>query len=150
MTKHVVTDGTEHHADVLFTELVVCERDGDIFRTAARSKNYQRSGAMTADYVRELVGKLSVLLAEYDAERGATAPPVDDLELTRDGDAITFTLYVKKKVAGQGRVTKAAALKARDWLDDNLPPSKVVKLRRDGAQGSLIALLLALAPVIPV
>jgi hypothetical protein len=141
-----VSDGTEHAAHVLFTELVMCKRDGDIFYAGGRSKDYHRCGAMTSDYVRELVSQLSALLAEYDAERGIKAPPLDGISLARDGDCLQFALSLDGKPAGAGRVTKDVARKAKAFLDEFFDGPKVVSLRRRGAE--IAAWMVALMPAL--
>lgn len=129
-------------AHVLFTELVICERDGDIFYAGGRSNKYRRTGAMTADYVRALVSGLSQLLAEYEAERGITPPPLDGVELTRDGDVIAFVLSHNGKPHSAGRVTRAAARKAKAWLDEFFDGPNLVRLRRRASDALVWAVLL--------
>ena len=128
----IVTDGTEHGAHVLFTDLVVCERVGDIFHAGGRSANYERRGAMTAEYVRQLVDGLGRLLAEYDAERGCVAAaPIDDIALAAlPCGQVQFTLKRGIDVAGVGAVTESVAYKAKCFLDTLFDGPNIVRLRR--------------------
>jgi len=125
-----VSDSTEHGAHVLFTELVSCERVGAVFYTKARSNHYERSGAMTVEYVRELVRQLVEKLREYDTETGARQPLVDGITLKRDGDAIAFKLTLAGALFGEGAVTLDVGRKAKAWLDDQFGPGNVVKFRK--------------------
>ena len=115
-------------ATFLFDELTICRRDGDIFFAGGESNGYQRYGAMTLTYTRQLVAKLTALLAERDAERGEEMV-FDDLDLKRVGESVTFTLKAKGEAAASGKVTVEVARKARRLLDELLPPpSKIVPI----------------------
>lgn len=125
-----LSDGTEHCAHVLFTELVTCTREGTVFYAGGRSKSYERCGAMTEEYVRQLVASLSQLLAELDAERGTAAPAIDGIKLAKDADGgASFTLTLGGEPAGTGRVTRAVIMKAKAFIDKNFPPDNVVRLK---------------------
>ncbi len=128
-----ISDGSEHGAHVLFTQLIRCEREGSVFYVGARSNNYQRAGAMTLDYTRELVAKLSALLADHDRELGITVPAIDDIALSPCGDLIHFELRTEGKSVGAGAVTRAVAMKAKGFLDQTFPPEgNVVRIRGKG------------------
>lgn len=140
-----ISDGTEHGANVLFDELVHCYRRGAVFYAGGRSKDYQRCGAMTEEYTRELHAKLGELLAELDAERRGGALVFDDVDLTLRGDRIDFVLKLDGKQAARGTVTKQAAQKAKRILDGFFAPDNILKFRRKG--GEAIALALCFLPL---
>jgi hypothetical protein len=125
-----------------------CDREGTIFLTRGRSKDYERCGAMTEDYARALHQRLGQRIAELDAERGISAVPVDDIVLAEVEAGIRFELFAKGKPAGAGEVTRKAATKAKAWLNNHLPPDNVVKLKRAGAKA--LAYFAILFPVIGV
>lgn len=132
-TAVVVTDGTEHAAHILFTDLVVCERVGDIFHAGGRSNGYERRGAMTYEYVLALLGGLGHLVAEYEAERGIKRPALDDIMLEPTGNgAIRFTLFRGGVIAGSDTVTQGVGYKAKVFLDTLFDGPKVVRMRKKG------------------
>lgn len=124
-----VSDGTEHCAHVLFTELVVCKREGAVFYAGGRSKDYERCGAMTEEYARELHRKLGEEIASLDAERGLAMPAIDDISLAETEGLIEFDLKSGGVTVGKGRVTKTVGKKAKKFLDDLFRPDNVVRLK---------------------
>lgn len=143
-----ISDGTEHGANVLFDELVHCYRRGTVFYAGGRSKDYQRCGAMTEEYTRELHAKLGALLAELDAERGGRALVFDDVDLTFHEERLDFVLKLNGKEAARGAVTKKAAQKAKRILDGFFAPDNVLKFRRKGVDA--IALAICFLPLFEV
>lgn len=140
-----LSDGTEHAAHVLFTELVKCEREGDIYYAGGRSRNYERCGAMTREYVEALVAGLTELMAAHDAERGKSPPAVDDIKLTRGpGKSVRFELFAGGKLLGAGAVTEGVARKAKAFLDGLFDPGNVVKFKKRASE--LILALCLLEP----
>ncbi len=132
--KKAISDGTEHGAHVLFNKLVRCEREGSVFFVGAQSNNYRRTGAMTLEYTRELVAKLTALLIEHDRELGTTGPAFNDIRLTAACEAIRFELIRDGYPIMAGSVTIDLAKKAKAFLDGQFSPpdKKVVPIRQKG------------------
>lgn len=151
MSKKVII-GAEPCAHVLFTELVTCKREGSVFYAGGRSKDYERCGAMTVDYTRELVAKLGALLAEHDAEAGITvkpAPIIDDIQLARgEGKTIAFEAFADGKKITAGAMTETVARKAKAFLDDLFDPKNVVRFKRHAGVVLALCLLEPLARVL--
>lgn len=124
--KAKTSDGTEHGAHVLFTQLIRCELDHGVVYVTGRSNNYERSGAMTIEYTKLLYQALGRCLAEAGIDTGVV---IEGVEIKTEGDKLHFVLKDKVGPCARGVATIGAVQQAVTMAAEAMSGRKVVRLK---------------------
>lgn len=131
MGKRLVSDGTEHDAHVLFTELVRCELVDGVVYVTGQSNNYRRNGAMTLAYTKALYLALGRCLAEAEGETGIEVEDVSLRPPKKPGGDVEFVLMdARGDPIVRGLVSSDAAIKAQRAVGEMLSGPIVVGLKQ--------------------